>query len=198
MYEYRKLSLEERKKLVEERRKRGFPLHQPPHLGVNDQTYLLSAACYEHKHHINTLERRYQILDTLFSEFTMAGMELFAWVVMTNHYHILVNVTDFKLLGPIFGRIHGGSSFTWNGEENTRGRKVWYKYSDRAIRSDRHFNTSLNYIHFNPVKHCATQSPYDWETSSVHWYLEYHGRDWLRDLWVRYPVRDYGKKWDID
>jgi putative transposase len=78
------------------------------------------------------------------------------------------------------------------------GRKIWYRYCDRAIRSQRHYYTTLNYIHYNPVKHDLVKSPYDWLESSVHWYLETYGREWLRETWVRYPVRDYGKGWNWD
>jgi putative transposase len=48
----------------------------------------------------------------------------------------------------------------------------------------------------NPVKHGCSDSPYNWSCSSVHWYLEQEGRDFLRDAWVRYPVKGYGKEWD--
>ena len=64
------------------------------------------------------------------------------------------------------------------------------------MRSKGHYCTTLNYIHYNPVKHGQVASPYDWEWNSVHWYLEHYGREWLRDLWRKYPLRDYGKSWD--
>ena len=197
MYEYRKLDAEQRRQLVEERRRRGFPPHQPPHPGLNDTIYLLTAACYQHHHHINTAERRDQLLDGLFHEFTHHGMEIRSWVVLTNHYHLLVNVNEFALLGNIFRLVHGRTAYAWNSEENIRGRKVWYRYSDRAMRSEAHYYTTLNYIHYNPVRHGLVLSPYEWEWSSVHWYLEHHGREWLQDLWRRFPLRDYGKGWDI-
>ncbi|MEL6457050.1 MAG: hypothetical protein AAFQ91_02195 [Cyanobacteria bacterium J06621_15] len=73
---------------------------------------------------------------------------------------------------------------------------MWCSFSDRAIRSERHYYTTLNYINYNPVKHNWSKSPYDWVESSVHWYLEYYGREWLRNCWVEYPVRQYGKGWD--
>jgi putative transposase len=140
--------------------------------------------------------RRQQALDALFEMFITNGMEMQAWVVLPNHYHLLVRVTDFDLLGDIFRQVHGPTAREWNLEEATPGRKVWYRYTDRAIRSERHYYTTLNYIHYNPVKHGWVASPYDWPESSVHWYLEHRGREWLRDLWVRYPVRDYGRGWD--
>ena len=170
--------------------------HQPPHPIQDASHYLLTAACYEHQHHIHTTERRQMLLNLLFEQFVQQGMEIHAWAVLTNHYHLLVHVTEFEALGDIFQRVHGRMSYEWNQEDDARGRKVWYRYSDRAIRSDRHYYTTLNYIHYNPVKHKLVTSPYDWPWSSVHWYLQHHGREWLRNLWVSYPLRDYGKTWD--
>ncbi len=198
MYEYRKLTPEQQREIVEERLRRGYPAHRPPHLAIDQACYLLTAACYEHRPHMHTAERRQQILDHLLAQLALHEMSMLAWVVLNNHYHLLVQVTVFKQLAAIFKQVHGRSSFEWNKEDNARGRKVWYRYSDRLIRSERHYYTTLNYIHYNPVKHGVVESPYDWQWSSVHWYLEAHGREWLRDSWQRYPVRDYGKGWDND
>lgn len=196
MYEYRRLSPEERQRLVEERLARGYPPHQPPHLVRENATYLLTAACYEHYHHLHTAERRQAVLDLLFEQFILAGMEVLAWVVLTNHYHLLVHVARFADLAQVFRTVHGRTSYIWNQEDGVNGRKIWYRYSDRLIRSEQHYCATLNYIHYNPVKHGLVTSPYDWKWSSVHWYLGEHGREWLQDLWRRYPVQDYGKEWD--
>lgn len=196
MYEYRKLSSEERQVLVQERLARGFPPHKPPHPIRDERDFLLTAACYEHAHHLQNPERRRHLLDQLFEVFTNQGIEIRAWVILTNHYHLLSHVPDFDVLFDCFRLVHGRTAFAWNREDDAKGRKVWYRFADRAIRSDRHFYTTLNYIHYNPVKHSYVTSPYDWEESSVHWYLAESGRDWLRDVWRTYPVRDYGKGWD--
>lgn len=196
MYEYRKLTVEERAALIQERLARGYPPHSPPHPIRDQPFYMLTAACYEHKHHLKLPQRRQQVLDKLFELFTMEGMEIRAWVILPNHYHLLAHVTNFELLKDIFRLVHGPTSYEWNLEEATPGRKVWYRYSDRAIRSERHYYTTLNYIHYNPVKHGWTKSPYDWVESSVHWYLEHLGRQWLQDAWLNYPVRNYGRGWD--
>jgi putative transposase len=137
-----------------------------------------------------------QMLETLYELFTMNDIGIRAWVVLPNHYHLLAHVPDFDVLGSIFRRVHGPTSRKWNLEDATPGRKVWYRYTDRAIRSERHYHTTLNYIHYNPVKHGWARSPYDWMESSVHWYLEHFGRQWLRDVWASYHVRDYGRGWD--
>ncbi|MGD9318054.1 MAG: transposase, partial [Anaerolineae bacterium] len=98
MYEYRKLAPEQRQELVEERRLRGHPPHQPPHLALDQTLYLLTAACYEHRTHMHTPKRRQTVLDLLFEQFIQGGMEVQAWAVLTNHYHLLVHVTQFQAL----------------------------------------------------------------------------------------------------
>ncbi len=215
MYEYRHLTPEQRAELVQQRLARGYPPHSPPHPIQDQSFYLLTAACYEHKCHIKTEERRKQLLGLLFEQFVDSGIELRGWVVLPNHYHLLVHLGDldedlsphyelvrsksfspYQQIGKVLQRVHGSTSRQWNLEEQAVGRKVWYAYSDRAIRSKRHYYVTLNYIHYNPVKHNWSGTPYDWSCSSVHWYLEQEGRAWLRDAWVRYPVKDYGKEWD--
>jgi len=37
MYEYRKLTPEQKRRVVEERRARGFPAHAPPHFQLDDE-----------------------------------------------------------------------------------------------------------------------------------------------------------------
>jgi putative transposase len=196
MYEYRKLTPEEQQELVRRRLARSYPPHEPPHPIQDREYYLLTAACYEHAHHIHSTERRQEVLNRLFETMTAVNVEIRAWVVLPDHYHLLAFVPDFKTLGRSFKNVHGPTAVSWNNEEGANGRKIWYRFTDRAIRSPAHYYASLNYIHYNPVKHNCAASPYDWSESSVHWYLEHHGRDWLRDLWRTYPVRDYGKGWD--
>jgi len=196
MYEYRTLTSEQREQLVQERLANGYPPHQPPHPLREEAYYLLTASCYEHKNHLHLAQRRQTLLDLLFAEFIASGVVIRAWVVLLNHYHLLVHVKDFDELGVIFRQVHGPTALEWNKQDKTRGRKVWYRYSDRLIRSERHYYTTLNYIHYNPVKHRLVDSPYDWTWSSVHWYLENEGRQWLRDLWSSFTVRNYGSGWD--
>lgn len=196
MYEYRKLSPEERRRLVEERLARGYPPHQPPHPIRQQGLYLLTAACYEHRPHLSTAARRRLVLDLLFEHCIERGIMLHAWAILTNHYHLLAAMPEFEALGDVFRRVHGRTAHDWNQEEGAQGRKVWYRYSDRMIRSERHYYVTLNYIHYNAVKHNLVASPYEWAWSSVHWYREHYGRGWLRDVWRDHPLREYGKSWD--
>ncbi|MDF5723677.1 MAG: transposase [Rhizonema sp. PD37] len=196
MYKYRHLTLPQKAELVKQRLSRGYPPHSPPHPVRDRFLYLLTAACYEHECHLKSESRRQQLIDMLSEKFIANDVEIRAWVILPNHYHLLVYLEHFDVLGNLFRTIHGATCRQWNLEENVTKRKIWYRYTDRAIRSERHYHTVLNYIHYNPVKHSWVKSPYEWIHSSVHSYLQEYGRQWLRDCWTQYPVRDYGSIWN--
>ena len=196
MYEYRKLTPEERQEIVQERLAKGHPPHQPPHLLRQNATFLVTAACYNHKPYMHSNERRDMLLDLILQQLADRNIIAFSWVVLINHYHLMLHLPDINSLGDMLRIVHGSTARSWNLEDQISGRKVWYRYSDRMIRSERHYFTTLNYIHYNPVRHGLVDSPYDWKWSSLHWYLAEHGRSWLQDVWRSYPLKDYGEGWD--
>jgi putative transposase len=111
MYEYRKLTPEQRAELVRKRLAQGCPPHSPPHPIRDQPFYLLTATCYDHVCHIAPQRRRQEVLDALFEQFISTGMEIRAWVVLPNHYHLLAHVTDFDALGGMFRLVHGPARY---------------------------------------------------------------------------------------
>ena len=119
-----------------------------------------------------------------------------AWVVLPNHYHILATVSDIQSSLWEFGRLHGRTSFQWNGEDNSRGRKVWHRCTETAMKSERHFQATLLYLLHNPVRHSYVERWRDWPFSNAHQWLEATGELRARELWKEFPLGDYGKDWD--
>ncbi|MFP4380245.1 MAG: REP-associated tyrosine transposase [Candidatus Sumerlaeia bacterium] len=196
MYEYRKLSKKQRAELLYQRRKREHPLHAPPHFAEADGFHLISAACYEHQAFLKSSARRDFFEEQLLSFLTeVPEADVRAWVILPNHYHLLVSIR-MALLGPLLNRLHSGTATQWNREDSTQGRKVWHRYSDRKIRSERHFYATVNYIHGNPVKHGWVQDASLWDWSSLPIWMGEYGRDCLVKQWKDYPVDGYGEGWD--
>ena len=199
MYEWRRLTNDEKNKVLAERKGRKLPWHSPPHLEFDGfVTFIITAACYEHAHIIGKNSNRMaecekEILDIC----QTLDIKIFAWCILPNHYHILVRTDDIKLLRKELGKFHGRSARRWNQEDNQQGRKVWYNFFDRDMKSNRHFWASLNYIQHNPVHHNYTKKWQDWMFSSANIYLENVGHEKAVFIWNEYPVLDYGKDWDI-
>ncbi len=125
------------------------------------------------------------------------AQNLYAWCVLPNHYHLLIRTDEIATFRNAIGQLHGRLSRQWNLEDGTPGRKTWYNYFDRDMRSDRHCWASLNYVHNNAVHHGYVRRWQDWPFSSVHEYLEEVGTDEARRVWLEYPVLDYGDGWDV-
>jgi putative transposase len=130
-----------------------------------------------------------------FCEENLDDIDVRAWVVLPNHYHLLME-GDLRVFAQRIARLHNGAATQWNREDGTPGRKVWHRFSDRIIRSERHYYASLNYIHANPVKHGHAANAEAWAWSSLSLYMEMVGREQLADWWREYPVADYGRGWD--
>ena len=196
MYDYRKMTPEERQKVLRERSARGFPLHSPPHFRGIRGTYLITAACYEHRHIFEPFEDLSYLADEMLNALTVATIQLQAWVFLPNHYHFLANVGDISIVSEALRLAHSRIATEINGRQHQRGRKVWYRYSDRLIRNERHYLATINYIHYNPVKHGYVDDAAAWAWSSVHNYAEAQGEQWLAQTWKEYPIQDYGEGWD--
>jgi putative transposase len=199
MYEWRKLSVRQRKRILAVRKERRFPWHRPPHM-TGAGWYHLTAACHEHRNIVGASDARMtafadgllRTLDEACGEHSLA-----AWCVLPNHYHLLVlTPTPLQQLTMALGKLHGRTSREWNLEEDKTGRTCWYAAADRGIRSDGHYWAAMNYIHHNPVKHGHAQRWQDWPWSSARDFLSQVPREEAERLWKDYPVLDMGKGWD--
>jgi putative transposase len=220
MYEWRKMTPAQREEALALRKARHYPWHGPPHLKPDrpesDCTvFHIWAACYEHKPVIGrTPQRLTDFENTLLETAKSLTREVFAWCVLPNHYHLLLQTREgeaetregevqaregegeLRRLTAGLGQMHGRLSYQWNGEEAVRGRCVWRRCSDRGIRSERHFWATMNYVHHNPVKHGYVKRWQDWPYSSAGAFLGAVGRKRAEEIWKEYPLLEYGKGWD--
>jgi putative transposase len=197
-YLWRQLSDRQRKELLEWRQQQGRPWHSPPHRASEHFHYHVTAACHEHRAHIGlSLERMEAFSRDLLAVSKNDAQEyVVVWCVMPNHYHLLLATANILEFLARLGKLHGRTSFTWNGEERTRGRKVRFNAVERALRSERHYWATVNYVHHNPVHHRYVKKWEDWPFSSARDYLRAVGRQKALETWWNYPVLDYGKGWD--
>ena len=196
MYAWRQMSDEERREVVDARVQRSLPWHGPPHPGKEVQLYHVSAACYGHAQILagpsRLTEFEGDLLDALKCDDTA---KVRAWVILPDHYHLLLK-TELRQLRPVLHRLHNRTSTRWNGEDGTRGRKVWHAFADRFIRGDIHYYRTINYIHANPVKHGHVEDSNEWPWSSLSGHLQRYGQEELCRWWAEYPIDGYGAGWD--
>jgi len=198
MYDWRKMTPKERAETLAWRKRAGVPWHSPPHFDMGTSLHHVYAACYEHAPIVGqSAERLAQCETQLLEACSLAAAETAVWCVLPNHYHLLLRVENLKRLFEELKLFHGRTSFCWNGEDDARGRKVWTAAANRAIRSERHYWATVNYIHHNPVKHGLVENWTDWPYSSAAAFIAEMGRDEALRIWKAFPVLDYGKDWDV-
>ena len=197
-YEYRKLTPRKREEIVRSRREHGYPLHGPPHPFREAGYYLITAAIYEHVPVMDSPDRRTEFENLLLEAMDAIQAEALAWVILLNHYHILIDVESLDSVSAALKYLHGKTSRQWNLEDAlSEKRRVWYKFSDRLMRSEKQLEQTFNYIHYNPVKHGYTDDIYSWPWSSIKLYEESRGRDWLQEQWnSSTPSDTFGQGWD--
>ncbi|MGH7994109.1 MAG: REP-associated tyrosine transposase, partial [Limisphaerales bacterium] len=86
---------------------------------------------------------------------------LLAWVVMPNHVHTLIEISQT----PLADILHGWKSYTGKAANRLlkRSGEFWQaEYFDRFIRDEEHFRKAVHYIENNPVKAGLVNSPEEW------------------------------------
>lgn len=112
------------------------------------------------------------------------GLEIYAWVIMNNHCHLIISAKNNNLSDVIRDFKKFTSKAIFNAIEiNTKeSRKDWLlkvlKYNDRIwfweegyhgeeIFSQSFFDTKLNYIHLNPVRAGIVEKEEEYLNSSA-------------------------------
>ena len=199
MYDWRKMDVGEREKILVIRKGRKLPWHSPPHVEfAGEVSFIITAACFEHASIIGKMpERMVECEKDLLGICESLNAKIYAWCILPNHYHLLVRTEEIEKLRKEIGEFHGRSSRFWNREDERQGRKTWFNFFDRDMKSARHFWATLNYVNNNAVKHGYVDKWQDWTFSSARRYLEEFGEEKAAFIWRKYPVLDYGKDWDI-
>jgi len=81
-------------------------LHSPPHLHEAEGWFLITAATYEHKHYFTSEEDREWLLGELFKELGAVSIPFAGWVVLPNHYHLLVQCNPLAIVSEPLRRVH--------------------------------------------------------------------------------------------
>jgi putative transposase len=197
MYRSRRLTPEQRKAALEYRQKHKRPWHNPPHYASDSGLYMITAACFEHRAIIGFSHERMAAFEAeLLAAAIAHTQEIYAWCVLPNHYHVLLLSRDVHGLLSATGKLHGRSSYSWNLEEDCRGRQVWHAAAETEMKSERHFYASLNYVLHNAVRHGYVERWQDWPYSNAAEYVAALGRDECERRWLEYPILDYGNDWD--
>ena len=123
---------------------------------------------------------------------TKQNLSLDAWVVLHDHFHMILKpnenvlddfVHDLKLsFGSLFRKRY-----------NQKVGQIWQsRFWDHIIRDQTDLNNHIDYIHYNPLKHRMVENPFQWKYSSIHEYKDYYQPDWGTKE-ILFPDCDFGE-----
>lgn len=166
-------------------------IHQPKHIYLNNTVYFVTVSTYQKQKYLDNGDKKAYLLYKIREIFDNFKYQLYAWVILNNHYHLLFKSKLGKDLSKIIGTIHGNSSHYFNEIENKQGRRLWQSYWDRCVRDVADFYRHFNYIHHNPVKHGYVIQMEDYNFSSFNYWIKKKGIDWVYSIFKQYPILDY-------
>ncbi len=162
--------------------------HNPPHLFMPGASYMITGATYQKLPHMLRDERKTQRLDAFRFVLSKERWQLVAYVVMSNHYHTLLQAPDTGAdrLSAMIMSLHRFTARPGNDADHTPGRVVWWNYWDTCLTNDASCGARINYIHWNPVRHGVATQPDLYEFSTYRtWQLQWDAE--LQRLEREYP-----------
>jgi putative transposase len=138
-----------------------------PHRGqTGHSTYFVSASAYQKMSLFQTERMAGLFLDVLYHYRKDGKYLLHEFVLMPNHFHLLVTPQEITLERAL-QLIKGGFSFRAKKELNVSG-EIWQtSFHDRRVRDWEEYLGFRKYIHENPVKRGLCSSPEQYPYSSA-------------------------------
>lgn len=97
------------------------------------------------------------------------GYEIYGFVVMDNHYHIVIRTLDAPLQN-IMHRINNQFSKHYNRKNSRTGHVFENRYKGILVKDDKYLLSLLRYVHQNPVqaKICKRVRDYKWSSDTYY------------------------------
>ncbi len=111
----------------------------------------------------------YQLFLNYLNDCKEGGIELIAYCLMDNHFHLLISAPDGT--SAFMHRLCTKYALYFNKKYNRAGHLFQNRYKSETVDDDQYFMTVIRYIHKNPQKaRICEQSKYRWSS-----YSEYSG-----------------------
>jgi putative transposase len=166
-------------------------LYAPAHLLVDNAAYFITSKTYQGRHLLASDLIKENLIKTIADCLGEKQWLLKDWVILDNHYHLLVISHKAKDMPKIFRKIHGLSA-RFIQTQTPCDLPIWWNYWDYCPRDETDYSVRLNYLFFNPIKHGYVNNLKDYRFSSFHQFMEKQGRKFLVNQFKNYS--DY-KRW---
>jgi putative transposase len=145
--------------------------HAPVHRLGEAGVHIITVGTYLKQHHFADRARLDLLQAKLFELADEHSVQLHAWALMSNHYHLLgESKGDPTAMRKFTSRLHSITATYVNRLDNTPARKVWFGYWDTLLTFEKSYLARLNYVHQNPVKHGLVDVATNYPWCSADWF----------------------------
>ena len=109
------------------------------------------------------------------------GVKVYAWCLMTNHVHLLLEPSNATSLALLMKRLSGRQTRYHNRLEQRSGTLWEGRYKSSLVQNESYLLACCRYIELNPVRACIAAAPEDYLWSSCRTRLGY-ARSTILDL----------------
>ena len=124
-------------------------------------------------------------LDCIRGKQKETNFSLYAYCLMNNHVHLLINVQDNELASIMKG-IATRYAFFYNNRHNRVGHVFQDRFKSELIEDERYLLAVVRYIHNNPVKAgmVSNLEDYHWSSYRAYIQLELFGEEWVDSSFI--------------
>lgn len=97
-------------------------------------------------------------------------LELYHWVIMSNHYHLLMELARPEDMSKVVGPIQQIYAVYHHKRYHTAGQLFQSRYKSQAIEKREYLLACGRYIERNPVRAGITNLPWEYKLSSARYY----------------------------
>jgi len=144
--------------------------HTPPHLYRPGAKYFITASTFRKKKLFDDKAKE-KLFSSLLKSCKNNGWELEDWVILDNHYHMMLTAPQDKMnLSKFIAEYHKFTAIfiKKNNPEAISLPRIFDNYWDACISYEKSYYARLNYIYYNPVKHGCTQKAEDYIWGSLY------------------------------
>ena len=105
------------------------------------------------------------------------GFAITVWVFLPDHWHAIIYPPYPLTISTVFRAVKVSSMIGINVRRRERGELWQDRFFDRALRTVKEYNETVEYIHLNPVRRGLVGDTRDWKWSSVHEYAGVSGEE---------------------
>ena len=142
-------------------------MSKPPHRILPGGTYFVSSATWERCELFRVLKIAEILVQRILACRDKGAYQLHEFVVMPNHFHVLLTPGETTSLEKAVQLIKGGSSHEIHKQTGNQ-MEIWQVgFHDWTIRDGEDYLAKVRYIHLNPVEARLVERSKEWEFGSA-------------------------------